>query len=68
MVCDLKTPDIENVDYDERYKVQLLSVERMKMTNTAQGDSHGGVGIGTGTAVRIDWCAIKAIYNNRISL
>jgi hypothetical protein len=52
MICDLKTPNIENGDYDEWYKVQLLSIERMIMTNTAEPDE--GVTTGTGTAVRID--------------
>lgn len=52
MVCDLKIPEFR--DFNESYKVQLLSIERMKMTNTAPNDSHDGVGIGTGTAVRID--------------
>jgi len=52
MVCDLKTPDIEIGDYDEWYKVQLLSVERMIITNTEPlvTEEYSG----TGTAVRID--------------
>ena len=54
MICDLKTPDIENIDYDEWFEVQLLSIERMIMKNMAPNDSHDSVGIGTGTAVRID--------------
>ena len=52
MVCDLRIPEFRN--FDESYTVQLLSIERMKMTNTAPVDPHEGVGIGTGTAVRID--------------
>lgn len=54
MVCDLKTPDIENGDYDEWFEVQFLSTERMIVKNMAPNDSQAGVGVGTGTAIRID--------------
>ena len=46
MVCELGSPD-----FDESYKVQMISVERMIMKNIPPQD---GVRTGTGTAVRID--------------
>jgi hypothetical protein len=51
MVCDGRIPEFRNID--ESFKVQLLSIERMKMTNTAPNEPHDGIGIGTGTAVLI---------------
>ena len=52
IVCDLKIPDIESSEHGAWYEVELLSIERMIMRNTAPRD--GGIGVGTGTAVRID--------------
>lgn len=52
MVCDLKSPTLN--EFEDWYEVRLLSIERMIMTNTAPNDGDAGVGVGTGTAVRID--------------
>lgn len=49
MVCDLKTPGMNN--FDDWYSVNLLSPERMVMTDMAPIE---GSAAGTGTAVRID--------------
>ncbi|RLA50733.1 MAG: hypothetical protein DRR42_12285 [Gammaproteobacteria bacterium] len=50
LVCKLYAPDIG--DIDEYYDVQMLSIERMLMTNTATPDQ--GDTAGDGTVVRID--------------
>lgn len=50
MTCDLKQPDVDDVE--TWFEVELLSVERMIMRNTVEPGLHEG--IGTGTAVRID--------------
>ncbi|RLA18131.1 MAG: hypothetical protein DRQ62_14115, partial [Gammaproteobacteria bacterium] len=52
MVCDLKSPTFD--DFDNWFRVNALSVERILMKNMVENDPHDGVGIGTGTAVRID--------------
>lgn len=49
MVCDLKIPEWN--EFDDWYSVNLLSPQRMIMTDMAPGE---GVAPGTGTAVRID--------------
>ncbi len=49
MVCDLKIPEMNN--FDDWYSVNLLSPERMIMTDMAPTE---GFASGTGTAVRID--------------
>ncbi len=52
MVCDLKSPTFD--DFDNWFRVNALSIERILMKNMAENDPSDGVGIGTGTAVRID--------------
>ena len=50
MICRLNSPNLE--DGDNPYRVELLSIERIKMTYTG---AMLGVGSPTrGTAVRID--------------
>ena len=52
MLCDLKSPTFD--DFDNWFRVNALSIERILMKNMAENDPSDGVRIGTGIAVRID--------------
>jgi len=50
LVCELYTPDVD--EFDELFDVQILSIERMLMTNTATQDPGDTAGVGT--VVRVE--------------
>lgn len=50
LVCKLYAPEVG--EFDELFDVQVLSIERMLMTNTTTPDQGDTAGVGT--VVRVD--------------